>query len=79
MLDKVFIWNPSNSECEPDKSYLDHKNCECRQRIAGELVEECSKNIDENKLLSNETLNTILLNTILLNDYRNVCGSCVWF
>ena len=36
MLDKGFIWNPSNCEC--DKScdigeYLDYKNCKCRKKI----------------------------------------------
>ena len=34
--DKGFIWNPSNCNCEGDKSYdvgvyLDHKNCKCKK------------------------------------------------
>ena len=56
MWDKEFIWNPSNCECECNKScdtgeYLDHKNCKCRKKIFGKLIEECSENIDENKIL----------------------------
>ena len=33
--------------------------------LVDKLVEECSENIDENKLIS-----------VTLNNYRNVCGSC---
>ena len=55
ICDKGFIWNPSNCECECDKScdigeYLDYKNCKCRKRIIDKLVEECSENIYEIKL-----------------------------
>ena len=37
--DKGFIWNPSNCECECDKScdgreYLDYENCKCRKKIS---------------------------------------------
>ena len=79
ICDKGFIWNPSNCKCECDKScgvreYLDHKNCKCRQKIAGELVEKCSKNIDENDMIYNETLDEIPL-----NDYKKVCGSCILY
>ena len=76
MCDKGFIWNPSNCECEFDKScdigeYLDYKNCKCRNKLGHKLVEECSENIDGNKILHNETLNVIPL-----NDYKKVCNSC---
>ena len=72
ICDKGFIWNPCNCECECDKScdigeYLDYKNCKCRKKIIDKLIEECNENIDENKMLYNETLNAILLNAISLN------------
>ena len=56
MRDKGFIWNPSNCECECDKScdiwvYLDYKNCRCRKKIIDKLVEECSENIDGNDFI----------------------------
>ena len=84
MCDKGFIWNPSNCECECDKScdigeFLDYKSCSCRKRLIDKLVEECSKNIDENEMLYNETLNDILLDAILLNGYEKVCGSCTLY
>ena len=55
MSDKGFIWNPSNYECECDKScdigeYLDYKNCKCRKKTIDKLVEEWSENIDGNKI-----------------------------
>ena len=64
MCDEVFIWNLSNCECECDKScdigeYLDYKNCKCRKKIIDKLIGECSENIDENKMLCNETLDII--------------------
>ena len=64
MCDKGFIWNPSNCECECDKScdigeYLDYKNCRCRKKIIDKLVEECNENIDGKEILYNETLDVI--------------------
>ena len=64
MWDKGFIWNPSNCECECDKScdigeYLHYKNCKCRKKITDKLIEECSEDTDENKMLNNETLDII--------------------
>ena len=55
VCDKGYAWNPSNSECECDKScdvseYLDYENCKCRKRLVDKLVEECNENIDEAKL-----------------------------
>ena len=76
MCDKDYFWNPSTCSCECDKTcniigeYLDYKDCKCRQKIAGALVEKCSKNIDENEMIHNETLDAIPLNV-----YENVCST----
>ena len=74
ICDKGFIWNPSSCERQCDTScdigdYLDYKNCKCRYKLVDKLVEECTKIIDGNEMLYNETLNT----TISSNDY---CVSC---
>ena len=55
---KGFTWNPSNCNCECDKScdigeYLDYRNCKCRKKVADLLAEKCSKNIDENEEIYN--------------------------
>ena len=55
--DKGYVWNPSNCECECDKScnigeYLDYSSCKCRKKLIDPLVEECTENIDETKLVN---------------------------
>ena len=74
ICDKVFNWDPSKCEC--DKSCdvgecLDYKNCKCRKRLVDKLVEECSENIDQKKLLSTEMTN------VTLNECKNGCNSCM--
>ena len=50
VCDKRFFWNPSNCECECDKScdvgeYLDYENCKCRKRLVDNIIEECTENV----------------------------------
>ena len=78
ICDKGFIWNPSNCECECDKScdigeYLDYKNCKYRNSKVDKLVEQCTKIVNENKIY-NETLNTISS-----NDSLSDCVSCTLY
>ena len=66
--DKGYAWNPSNCECECDKScdvgeYLDYENCKCRKWLVDKLVEECNENIDEAKL-----------NEIALFEHKSECA-----
>ena len=54
VCDKDFIWNPSNCECECDKScdigeYLDYENCKCRKGLIDKLVDECTETVEEVK------------------------------
>ena len=72
---KGFIWNPSNFECEYDKSgdigeYLDYENCKCRKRLIDRSVDECTETVEEVKpaiiaLAENE------------NSYK--CSSCIMY
>ena len=53
---KDCFWNSGNCECECDKScdigeYLDSSNCKCRKKLFDPLVEECTENIDETKII----------------------------
>ena len=71
MCDKGFIWNPSNCECECDKScdfgeYLDYQNCKCRKKLVDKLVDECTENIDGNKMIYNGTLHDYEMYAILV-------------
>ena len=45
VCDRRYIWDPSNCECDCDKScdvgeYLDYKNCKCRKRLVHKSVKE---------------------------------------
>ena len=56
VCDKRYIWNPSNCECEFDKScdvgeYLDYKNSKCRKRLVEKLVENCHEIVEETSLV----------------------------
>ena len=63
------VSNPSNCECECDKSCdvgvcLDYESCKCRKKLVDKLVDECTENIDEVKIvestLTENTLNAVL-------------------
>ena len=50
--DKGYTWNPSTCECQFDMwcklgQYLDHKNCICKNKLIGRLIEECTSVINE--------------------------------
>ena len=57
VCEKGFIWNPSNCECECDKScnisqYLDYSKCKCEKKLIDPLIEECTENDDETKIVN---------------------------
>ena len=57
VCDEGFIFNPSNCECECDNScnisqYLDYSNFKCKKKLIDPLIEECTKNDDETKLVN---------------------------
>ena len=71
MCDKGFIWNPSNCECECDKScdvgeYLDYENCKCRKKLVDKLVEECIETVEKVKIAENKNENTYKCNSCTL-------------
>ena len=81
MCDKGFIWNPSNCECECDKScnigeYLDYKNCKCRKKIIDKLTEVCSENINGNEMLYNETVDMISSSDNKTSD--SISSDCIY-
>ena len=56
-------------ECECDKScdigeYLDYSNCKCRKKLVDKLVEECTENIEETRLVEKTAT-------------KNKCSSCI--
>ena len=66
---KGYTWNPSTCECQCDKwcktgQYLDHKNCVCKNKLIGRLIEECSSIINETMINNKDNIaddNTYLI------------------
>ena len=49
---KGYTWNPSTCKCQCDAwckpgQYLDHKNCVCKNKLIGRVIEECTSVINE--------------------------------
>ena len=49
---KGYMWNPSTCECQCDiwckpGQYLDHKNCICKNKLIGRVIEECMSIINK--------------------------------
>ena len=63
------MWNPSTCECPCDKrcksgQYLDYKNCVCKNKLIGRVIEECTSIINETMI--NDKDNTTNNNTYLI-------------
>ena len=59
---KGYMWNPSTCVCECDMwckpgQYLDHKNCVCKNKLVGRVIEECTSIINET-MINNKDNNT---------------------
>ena len=66
---KGYMWNPSTCECQCDKwckqgQYLDHKNCVCKNKLIGRVIEECTSVINENMINNKDNITNI--NTYLI-------------
>ena len=68
---KGYMWNPSTCECQCDKwckqgQYLDHKNCVCKNKLIGRVIEECTSVINETMINNNNKDNITNNNTYLI-------------
>ena len=67
---KGYTWNPNTCECQCDKwcktcQYLDHKNCVCKNKLIGRLIEECTSIINETMINNKDNIDNC-------NTIRNV-------
>ena len=67
---KAYTWNPSTFECQCDTwckpgQYLGHKNCICKNKLSGRVIEECTSVINET-IINNEDNITNNNNTYLI-------------
>ena len=68
---KGFTWNPSTCECQCDMwckpgQYLDHKNCICKNKLIGRVIEECTSAINETIINNKNNKNNKNNNTYLI-------------
>ena len=66
---KGYTSNPSTCECQSDMwckpgQYLDHKNCVCKNKLVGRVIEECT-NIINGTMMNNDNYDNV-------NYYYNV-------
>ena len=67
---KGYTLNPSTCECQCDTwckpgQYLDHKNCVCKNKLIGRVIEECTNVINET-MINNKDNITSNNNTYLI-------------
>ena len=58
---KGYTWNPSTCKCQCDMrrkpgQYIDHKNCVCKNKLIGRVIEECTSIINET-MMNNDSNN----------------------
>ena len=58
---KRYKWNPSTCECQCDTwckpgQYLDHKNCFCKNKLIGRVIEECTNIINETMINNKDNI-----------------------
>ena len=75
MCDKGYIWNPSNCECECDKSSdigedLDYEISKRTKRLIEKLVDQCTETIEEVKPA---------IITLAENENSYKCSSCIMY
>ena len=69
--DKEYTWNPSTCECQCDmwckpRQYLDHKNCICKNKLIGRLIEECASVINETMINNKDSGNNNTLCNVFI-------------
>ena len=79
VCDKGYAWNPSNCECECDKScyidqYLDYENCKCWKKLVEKLADECTETVDEVKIVgeSKNKYNSCILCIVLFSRFFTI-------
>ena len=58
---KGYTWNPSTCECQCDTwwkpgQYLDHKNCICKNKLFGRVIEEFTSVINETMINNKDNI-----------------------
>ena len=68
---KGYTWNPSICKCRCDMwckpgQYLDHKNCVCKNKLIGIVIEECTSVISETMINNKDSGNNNTLCNVFI-------------
>ena len=86
--DKGYTWNPStclyqcDTWCKPDQ-YLDHKNCICKNKLIGRVIEECTSIINEtmmnnkDNIANDNTITNIFIGLFSVLMFAGITCLCV--
>ena len=83
------MWNPSTCECQCDTwwkpgQYLDHKNCICKNKLIGRVIEECTSIINEtminnkSNIANDNTITNIFIVLFSIVMFILIVCSCVF-
>ena len=69
--DKGYTWDPSTCECQCDMwckpgQYLGHKNCVCKNKLIGRVIEECTSVINETMINNKDSDNNNTLRNVFI-------------
>ena len=84
---KGYTWNSSTCECQCNMwckpgQYLDHKNCICKNKLIGRVIEECTSIINETMINNKDNNNdcntiwnvfTVLFSVVILIGVIYIC------
>ena len=86
---KGYTWNRSTCECQCDTwckpgQYLDHKNCICKNKLIGRVIEECTSVINETMInsknnITNDNTYLILFIVFLIGFIVFLIGSIYYY
>ena len=85
---KGYTWNPSTCNCQCDMwckpdQYLDHINCDCKNKLIGRVIEECTSIINETMInnkgnITNDNTYLILVIVFLIGFIVFLIG-CIYY
>ena len=86
---KGYTWNPSTCECQCDTwwkpgQYFDHKNCICKNKLIGRVIEECTSVVNETMInnkdnITNDNTYLILFIVFLIGFIVFLIGSIYYY
>ena len=82
VCDKGYAWNPSNCECECDKSCCIGEYSDCRKRLVDKLADECDETVAEVKTLDKreDKCSSCILHIVLLSLFFTIdVGIAIYF